>query len=37
MAPLAPAITGGVFCGAITPAFILDSVKVLLYRRLEIA
>ena len=37
MAPLQVEIVAGVFCGAAVLAFILDGVKVLLFRRLAIA
>ena len=36
MVPLAPAIVGGVAVGAMGLAFVLDTVKVLLFRRLSV-
>ena len=36
MVPLAPAIGGGVAVGAMGLAFVLDTVKVLLFRRLSV-
>ncbi len=37
MAPLPMTIIAGVFCGAIVLAFVLDAVKVMIFRRLAIA
>ena len=36
MVPLSPVIVGGVAVGAVGLAFVLDAVKVLLFRRLSV-